>query len=1289
MDSGRTLQEEWDLLRQSIITLKEHFDTVKSFIGSRIPIPYQQNTLTYIKGLKQSPVWSGFNSQFMAKSGSELAVNAGKYDVTFVLNSPDYVWNDGSVGAIVVSWHIRHAEISYPVQQEPYPVFDGNIKEPVWANVNPLEIEIAGGTDVTSSAGVHSISVKPTSNYCWPDGSFSEKEFTWRVERARISVPVQTGSVFFNGHEQSPVWDDNGKDTLVTVVDGTDKGILAQTYEVWFKPTDNAVWEDGTTDMRKAVWTISPKALENKITDSNGLTSDIKITFNGTEQTPVFTGYDPAFVEAYDISINNAGETVRHAVIARRNAGSYVTEFKPRDNVTWNDGTRIPVTISWSIIPKTVKIPDITWSDSADDIRIEYTGENIGPDINNFETAWVTADNVKGITVGTRAAQFSLTEADNTVWEDGTTQPKIYFWKIIPKKLKVPSVLKSSVTYNGGFTVHPVIEEYDTRFIAVTGNSAANVRNDYVISFSLVDPVNTCWEDGTTDLKTATWEITALEVPVPSVTNLSFTYSNNWQGPDISSYEEGLIIITGKQAKNAGTYSLTMSLSAQGTVWSDTKNSEPKTVTWTINKKQIPVPVVNVENKVYNGKIQYLTATGDNGEVPFELNTATYLRDSYSSNYLEIKGLSGRNASDSYVVTASLADTNNTVWETGSIDVISFPWKISPKVLAVPVATGSYVYTGESQTCSFENFLPEYMTRSGHQASSAGQHTAVFDLEDKVNTMWPDGSVKPKRVDWIISTVQLDPASLSLGDIKFTYDGASHRVTSEDINGFSDLFTLEGQTQGTAARSYTVKVKITDPNTYCWSDGRAATATVDFVWKIEKRVMQVPVIAGANTSYTYTGDTYTITKDKCVFGDINDSDFILLKNNTGSVAGTHTVTFSIDPSHIANCTWSDGSVQDKSVDWTVNKAYLTTWGVDKNVVNVTGAAGSHVDVTVTRQGDGKVSVVSSSTYVTAEVIDSTGDNPVIRFTDSDGPVQTAATVKIEEGTNYFSSNLSNIKTTGSCPATLDINVNVLTHRLPKDFTPARIKDIVQQGLASTVWEVGDIVPVSFNSFTVSGTGSDYIPAGTYDAVILGFDHNRSKENPSASHTMTVAVMYKHNITDKAVCFFDRNISNPTDAYYGRYNDNIFTAINSAWKEVILTTRKYTATGYQDSKVFNLSSYEVYGNGGPGNTPAVDWYDNKQKQYDYFKNNSFPLVVYPQYLNLGEQGAVITCRSQGTNAYSNTVIAFLTQSGYYYNKEQDKWLLYGYGDWCNTPLPYHTTNYSADIQTGIIPCFNIG
>ena len=1289
MNSGRTLQEEWDLLCQRILMFQEHLDKVKDFIGSRIYIPHQQNTLVYAKGVWQSPVWTGFNTQFMSKSGSEQGINAGKYDVTFVLNDPDYVWSDGSTDPIIVSWYIKRAQISYPVQQEPFPVFNGDIKELIWTNVTPLEIEITGGITADTEAGIHSVFAKPTPNYCWPDGSFAEKEFTWKIEKTKISVPVQTGDIFFNGHEQSPVWDDNGKDTLVKVVDGESTGTIAKTYEVWFKPTDNATWTDGTCDARKATWTILHRILEGKTTGPNGLTSNIEVTFNGTEQIPVFSNYDPILIEANDISIDDNGEIIESPIIAHRNVGSYITEFRPKSNVTWNDGTVVPITISWSIKPRAVKIPYISWYGFLNNIELSYTGENIGPDINDLEIPWVTADNVKGITTNIRTAKFSLKESENTVWEDNTTQPKTYTWKIVPKKIKIPTVLESLVTYNGGATVHPLIEQYDSRFVSVTGNSAVNVNNDYVITFSLVDPVNTCWEDGTLNYKFALWSVTATEVIVPTVTDLTFTYNNSWQGPNVNDYDMNLVTVTGREAKNAGTYTLTMTLSEKGTVWADTKDSVPKTVTWVINRKWIPVPVINVETKVYNNEIQYLTATGDNGEVPFEINTSTYLRDKYSSNYLIISGLSGKNASNNYTAVASLTDIDNTVWETGSDDVINFPWKILPKILAVPVATGNYTYTGETYVCSFDNFFEDYMTVTGHQASAAGQHTAVFDLKDKVNTSWPDGSVTPKKVTWNINAIQLDPASLSLKNTQFIYDGTVHKIVDTDIEGFSQLFILTGQTQSASTGTYTVKVCIADPDTYCWSDGRAATASVNFVWQIQKRVMQVPVIAGTNTAYTYTGETFTITKDKCVFGDIKDADFILLKNNTGSAAGAYNVTFSIDPSHIANCTWSDGSVQDKQVPWVINKDYLTTWGVSKTKVDITGEAGSYVDVTVSRLGDGKVNVITTSDYVTVETTDSTGSNPVLRFIDSNGPVQTVATVTVEEGTNYCSSNLSSMKTPGTCPATIDINVNVLTNRLPSDFTPARIKEIVQQGLASTVWKVGDIVPVSFNSFTLSGTGSDYIPAGTYDAVILGFDHNCSKENPAASHTMTVAVMHKHNVTDKTICFFDRSIVNPMDAYYGYYNENIFNAIDDSWKEVILTTRKYATNRYQDSKVFNLSSYEVYGNGGPGDTPASDWSDNKQKQYDYFKIADFPLAVYPQYLELGTQGAVVTSRSQGSNLYSNTVIAFLNQSGYYYSQERNAWVLYGYGDWCSTPLPHHTVNYSSNIQTGIIPCFNIG
>ena len=1280
MNSGRTLQEEWNLLISNMEQLKNSFDNVKNFVGNRIPVPFQKGTLTFSKGLWQEPVWSNYSSEFMSVSGTLTGVHAGKYDVTFTLNSPDYVWSDGETGAHTVSWYIQPLQIPVPVQATPYSVFDGDMKTPVWSNITGEEIDIVGGFSEKAEAGIHRISVKPKSDYCWTDGTSSEKELFWTIERAEISLPVQVGELHYDGRVQMPVWDENGRTTLVTVVDGDISGTDAKTYEVWFKPTDNAVWTDGTFDMKKTVWTILPKVLDYDITAA--ITSFV---FDGEYRTPVFNNYDSDYVEAYDITVNSNGTVNENPVLVHRDAGSYITKFTVKDNVTWSDGTKTPVLITWNITPKEIDIPFISWNGITDDVTLVYEGDIIGPDINNCDSKWIIAESVKALTTEIYTAKFSLKEANNTVWSNGTTQPKTFTWQIIPRLIKVPDIINDNIIYHGGLAVSPVLEEYDSRFISLEGNSAVHVHDNYPITFKLKDPVNTKWEDGTIDDKVNYWSVTARTISVPSVTNLSFVYDGEYQGPDVGDYDTQYILISNYEGINVNTYNLTMSLLKDGTVWEDTLDSEPKVIEWTINKKRIPVPeVTNKDNKIYDTRVQYVTVrVFENEDHYVIINTGFYLENDYNGRFVNVTGMLGQTA-NSYTVICSLVDTNNTVWDTGSDSPISIPWTIAPKVLLVPAPSQTYDYNGEEHICEFENYNATFMEVTGYIETEAGRHTAVFSLKDKINTMWPDGSVTNKSVFWYIGAIVIDPDIVSIHDADTVWDNETHMISTNNIEGFDpDIMVLEGEVSGTKVKNYTAKVLLKD--NYAWTDNRPY---VELKWNITKRIMTVPVIATAHTVYDYTGEEVTITKDQCVFGDIKDKDFIVIKDGSGIAAKDYTLKFAIDPAFSAFCAWTGNVTSDQPAAWRINKGVLGLWFADRTTVDITGTPGSYADIMISRQGDGEVKVYKSNDNFSADIIGATSDNPVIRVMDENGPVQANVAVKVAEGTNYLSSTDSNAKKVSS-PATVNITVNILTNRAPSDFAPSRLKEIVQQGFASSLWSVGDRIPIPVNRFTLSGTSNDYIPAAICDAIILGFDHNMSKETPSASHTMTVALLYEHDITENAVAFYDRTIMSPLANYNGSYCNNVFEAINSSWQKIILPVRKYNGDSYQQCTVFNLSSYEVYGNGGPGKTASSDWIN--QKQYDYFKTHDLPSKIYPLCKDKISQNVHVTSRStgQGDGTSNGTVIAFLTQTGYYYDNVQTEWLPYGYADWRQTPLTYHTVNYSTDIQTGMIPCFVIG
>lgn len=1296
MKSGKTLQEEWDEHLRELEELKGNLGTVKEFVGDHINVPYQLNKLYYSPGTYQEPTWKGYNSQFMTKSGQETGINAGEYKVTFKFTEPDkYTWSDGTNNDQTVSWYIDRQMFSVdPVQKEPYPEYDGNLKSPVWKNQTDLELEVVGNTGEQSEAGIHDIYLKPKDNYAWHDGSYEEKKFTWQILRKKISLPVQVSVLYYDGKTKRPTWDDNGKTTLVEVVDGYSEGVDAKTYDIWFKPTKNAMWQDGTTDMRKTTWTISAAALASDVTGPDGKISDIVLTFDGSELKPDFQNYDPAYISAVDISVDANGNIVESATITHRNVGSYTTKFTPNGNSSWTNGSKTPIIITWEIQKMSVAVPYIKYNNKTSDITIPYEGKDIGPDLIGYDSKWMIVEFSTGIKVKEYTTKFTLKEANNTYWEGGGTIAKTYVWSIVPRLVKVPKLIESVVPYNNGAEVSPTIEQYDTNIIKVSDNKATNVGSDYKVKFELIDPESSAWDDEThsTGPKYASWSIAPITVTAPTITGNTFTYRGEEQGPTISTYDTQQISVTDALKINAGTYTLKLQLRKRGVVWSDTGDSQDKTFTWQILTKKIAVPEVSdATNKTYIGKKQYVIVSGNDGERDFIINGGATSTGSYESKYLTITGAEGEFATD-YEVKMDLKDKNNTEWTIGGTDTQTFSWKILKKYFNVPTVTGIYPFDGSEQTCQFNGFYDKYMTVSGDKATNVGSHTATFALTDKINLSWIDNSTDPKDVIWFITAIGIEPTSLSIHNADVTYDGKEHQVTASNITGFSEeLFRLDGDLKKTSAGKYTVKVYLKDTTVNQWTDSKPATEPVELKWNINTRSMSVPTMQNPGTLFEYDSKTKTVTLDHCTFGSADDKDFITLKDNTGVDAGTYTSYFSIKTDHKGSCVWSlqsSTTTDDQPFTWKINKTYISTWSIKDSKVDITGATGSYVDLDVTRPGNGLINVDSyDGTLISAEVIDGTGVTPKVRFKDTGnvGIGITEAVISVKEGSNYHSSNESSKQNT-SCKASWSCQVKVITKVDPNTLTPERIADIVKKGLGPSVWDVGTIIPVELGQFALSGKRPDYISAGKYGAVVLGYDHNITVENPTAEHTMTLAIMkWYENVGGMTlswlqpgkttIAFIDRN-GNALALRRGDYDNNVFKALSQGWQNVIIDTKKSSVSGSVSKKVFQLAITEVF------QASSISSHDDKNtEQYEYFKKHPFS----------SEMPIPICSLSTADYIHVGSTSDKSSDLSYWLLTKKNNYNVYDINAKKFKQYTKETLEFLgiSDVMVGMIPCFNIG
>lgn len=294
-------------------------------------IPRQNGTLVYT-GSTLYPVWSGYDATKVQITGTQSAINVGTYTAVFTLTDSYYTWTDGTTGSKEVEWSISRMALNTPSQNGTL-VYNGSIQTPIWNNYDSAALTIMGVTSA-SDIGTYNAIFTPNANYQWADGSTVSKTVTWLITANVADVPVQNGSLTYNGMVQSPVW--SGYDSNKMIIAGTSQASKAGTYNVTFTPTNNYKWADGTTSAKSATWSIQ-KAVINSIPTQSGL-----LVYTGETQSPTFNDYETSKMDI--------GGTTSAIEI-----GIYTANFTPNSNYTWSDGSSTTKLVTWQIAESTNK----------------------------------------------------------------------------------------------------------------------------------------------------------------------------------------------------------------------------------------------------------------------------------------------------------------------------------------------------------------------------------------------------------------------------------------------------------------------------------------------------------------------------------------------------------------------------------------------------------------------------------------------------------------------------------------------------------------------------------------------------------------------------------------------------------------------------------------------------------------------------------------------------------------------------------------------------------------------
>lgn len=336
-------------------------------------------------------------------------------------------------------------------------------------------------------------------------------------------------------------------------------------------------------------------------------------TYNGQTQVVSFTDIDQDNVE-FPNYFNTLSAT---------NAGAYYARILLKDDSTtrWADGGSWGKTYVWYINKLAIDIPTIAV------VTYVYNGTTIAPDF-TYNNLYITGSGeLQATNVGSHVAVFSFNDPANFEWEQsgwftGGSAPYKIVWRITAKPITLPSVKQTSYTYTGE-VITPELE-YDEEYVEVSGETSGTLASDYTIYFSLKDPKNTQWSDGTTYRKSVVWKINKLVLSVPTLEQSRYSYTGMPITPTIDNINEKFVEVSGDTTQtNIGNYIIYFSIPARhrsNVTWDD-GTSAFKSQNWSIvldvNKGDVlnidldgngatPYRVLRIDNNV--GKLLGMTS---------------------------------------------------------------------------------------------------------------------------------------------------------------------------------------------------------------------------------------------------------------------------------------------------------------------------------------------------------------------------------------------------------------------------------------------------------------------------------------------------------------------------------------------------------------------------------------------------------------------------------------------------------------------------------------------------------
>ena len=745
--------------------------------------------------LKTSYTYTGEEIVFLSSSSAYTVeggsgTNAGSYNVVVTLND-EYSWLDGSKTAMIYMVKIVEKAIEKPVIASSF-TYNGEEKFRI---PESNFYEIAGDSFATEPGKYKAIlSLNP--NYMWEDSTKADYTINIEIKKIAIDIPDADPTEYvYNGTEQTykMTVDPNCKVT-------GNKQTNAGTYTVKVSlNSPHYVWSDNSETEKTYKFVISRAKVNAPVA------SKTHFTYDGTEQK-----FEIAKNDKYVVNPKNASAT---------NVGIYERTVSLVDslNHVWYDGTTSDKIVKFEIEPISVNVPTVVTEHKYTGSPIVFIEENVAYTVTNGEK--------------TNAGVYDVKVVLNPgyVWKDGSSEEKTFVVEILPMYISKPDVDEATYVYDGKKHSFGFAPNAGYSFI---GDTVAKEPGIYEVVVKLNE--NYVWDDDTKDNLKYIFTISKSEVPIPVANTSKFIYNGKEQTYSVVIPEDSLFTVSNNVKVNAGKYIVKVALKdSLHYQWVDSTTAD-KTFDFVINKAKVALPTSPLTNFIYDGK-----------EKKFDVNPSDF--------YIVADTNAVATQTGKYIRTATLVDTANYTWADETVEYKSIVFVIGDGTIEVPDVKLEYSYTGDTII-----FIPEDGSYTVVNRAKRDVGTYKVVLTPTKGYRLPNGQADTTFII-VIKPIMVEKPELQL---EYTYN----KKLIDFKVPVNEAYEISGQTSGMELGKYKVTLDLL-PN-YMWTDSTLARAVYTF--SINKRLVSIPPADTTKFVYNGKRQTYNIAKspDYNVLGNV-------------------------------------------------------------------------------------------------------------------------------------------------------------------------------------------------------------------------------------------------------------------------------------------------------------------------------------------------------------------------------------------------------------------------------------